>query len=121
MSVLYGSGNLTTWQALAQVFTKVTGFSFLIFNLLCAPCVAAIGAIKREMNSIKWTFFAIGYQCTFAYIIALIINQIGQAISGTPSIAGLVISGLFILLFIYLLFIKRQYREKKGINGVKNV
>ena len=121
MSVLYGSGNLTTWQVLAQVFNKVTGFSFLVFNLLCAPCVAAIGAIKREMNSIKWTLFAIGYQCTFAYIIALIINQIGQAISGTPSIAGLIISGLFILMFIYLLFIKKQYRAKKGINGVKNV
>ena len=67
MGILYGSGELTTWQALAQAFTNITGFSFLVFNLLCAPCFAAIGAIKREMNSHKWTWFAILYQCGFAY------------------------------------------------------
>ncbi|MBR3353954.1 MAG: ferrous iron transporter B, partial [Oscillospiraceae bacterium] len=77
MGILYGSGELTAWEALAQAFTGVTAYSFLVFNLLCAPCFAAIGAIKREMNNAKWTWFAIAYQCGFAYVIALMINQFG--------------------------------------------
>jgi ferrous iron transport protein B len=63
----------------------VTAYSFLVFNLLCAPCFAAIGAIKREMNNHKWTWFAIGYQCGFAYLIALMINQFGGLFTGTSS------------------------------------
>ena len=83
MGILYGGGELTTWQALAQAFTKVSGLSFLIFNLLCAPCFAAIGAIKREMNNAKWTWFAIGYECGFAYAVALVVNQLGNLFTGS--------------------------------------
>ncbi len=78
MGTLYGGADQTTWQALAASFTGITGFSFLVFNLLCAPCFAAIGAIRREMNNAKWTWFAIGYQCCFAYAIALMITQFGN-------------------------------------------
>ena len=66
MGVLYGGGELSVYQMLATKFNGVTGMSFLVFNLLCAPCFAAIGAIKREMNNAKWTWFAIGWQCGFA-------------------------------------------------------
>ena len=89
MGILYG-GNGDVYGTLAQVFNVVTGYSFLVFNLLCAPCFAAIGAIKREMNNPKWTWFAIGYQCGFAYIIALMINQFGKLFMGQPSVVGLI-------------------------------
>ena len=82
MGILYGSGELTAWQALAQAFNGITAYSFLVFNLLCAPCFAAIGAIKREMNNAKWTWFAIGYQCGFAYAVALMIYQFGRLLTG---------------------------------------
>ena len=72
-----------------QAFTGITGYSFLVFNLLCAPCFAAIGAIKREMNNHKWTWFAIGYQCGFAYLVGLMINQFGNAFTGSLNIIGL--------------------------------
>ncbi len=68
LGILYGGGDETVYQTLGAVFTQITGYSFLVFNLLCAPCFAAIGAIKREMNNAKWTWFAIGYQCGFAYL-----------------------------------------------------
>ena len=109
MGVLYGGGELSTWATLAQVFTSVTGFSFLVFNLLCAPCFAAMGAIKREMNSAKWTFFAIAYQCGFAYVIALCINQIGDAFTGNLNIIGLIISILLIAGMLFMLF--KPYKE----------
>ena len=109
MGVLYGGGELSTWATLAQVFTSVTGFSFLVFNLLCAPCFAAMGAIKREMNSAKWTFFAIAYQCGFAYVIALCINQIGGAFTGNLNIIGLIISILLIAFMLFMLF--KPYKE----------
>ena len=109
MGVLYGGGELSTWATLAQVFTSVTGFSFLVFNLLCAPCFAAIGAIKREMNSAKWTAFAIAYQCGFAYAIALCINQIGGAFTGSLNIIGLIVSVLLIAGMLFALF--KPYRE----------
>ena len=70
LGILYGGGDGTVYQNIAQAFTGITGYSFLVFNLLCAPCFAAIGAIKREMNNHKWTWFAIGYQCGFAYLVA---------------------------------------------------
>ncbi|WP_298048064.1 ferrous iron transporter B, partial [uncultured Bifidobacterium sp.] len=79
LGILYGGGDGTVYQNIAANFTGITGYSFLVFNLLCAPCFAAIGAIKREMNNAKWTWFAIGYQCGFAYLIALMINQFGNA------------------------------------------
>ncbi len=110
MGILYGGGELTAWQALAAAFTNVTGFSFLVFNLLCAPCFAAIGAIKREMNNTKWTWFAIGYQCGFAYIIALMINQFGGLFTGNFSIFWLIVAIAALVWMIYMLFF-RKYRE----------
>ncbi|MBQ2470593.1 MAG: ferrous iron transporter B, partial [Ruminococcus sp.] len=109
MGVLYGGGELSTWATLAQVFTGVTGFSFLVFNLLCAPCFAAMGAIKREMNSAKWTAFAIAYQCAFAYAVALCINQIGGAFTGNLNIIGLIVSILLIAGMLFMLV--KPYRE----------
>ena len=109
MGVLYGGGELSTWATLAQVFTGVTGFSFLVFNLLCAPCFAAMGAIKREMNSAKWTAFAIAYQCAFAYAVALCINQIGGAFTGELNVIGLIVSVLLITGMLFMLI--KPYRE----------
>ena len=109
MGVLYGGGELSTWATLAQVFTTVTGFSFLVFNLLCAPCFAAMGAIKREMNSAKWTAFAILYQCSFAYAVALCINQIGGAFTGNLNVIGLIVSILLIIGILFMLF--KPYKE----------
>lgn len=110
MGILYGSGDLTAFQALGQAFTGITGYSFLVFNLLCAPCFAAIGAIKREMNNAKWTWFAIGYQCGFAYVIALFVNQFGKLFTGNVNIIGLIISVLLLGGMCYMLFFKK-YRE----------
>ncbi len=109
MGVLYGGGELSTWATLATVFTSVTGFSFLVFNLLCAPCFAAMGAIKREMNSAKWTAFAIAYQCGFAYAVALCINQIGGAFTGSLNVLGLIIAVLLIAFVLFMLF--KPYKE----------
>ena len=109
MGVLYGGGEMSTWATLASVFTGVTGFSFLVFNLLCAPCFAAMGAIRREMNSGKWTAFAIAYQCIFAYVIALCINQIGGAFTGNLNVFGLIVAILLIAFMLYMLF--RPYKE----------
>ena len=109
MGVLYGGGELSVWATLATVFTSVTGFSFLVFNLLCAPCFAAMGAIKREMNSAKWTAFAIAYQCGFAYVVALCINQIGGAFTGSLNVLGLIIAVLLIAFVLFMLF--KPYKE----------
>ncbi len=117
MGILYGSGELTTWQALSATFTGVTGFSFLVFNLLCAPCFAAIGAIKREMNNPKWTWFAILYQCGFAYVIALMINQFGGAFTGNLNILGLAVSIVILLGMIYMLFFK-SYKEADKLTSI---
>ena len=117
MGVLYGGGELSTWATLAQVFTGITGFSFLVFNLLCAPCFAAMGAIKREMNSAKWTAFAILYQCGFAYAVALCINQIGGAFTGSLNVIGLIVSILLIAGMLFMLF--KPYKEASKLT--KNV
>ena len=109
MGVLYGGSDQSVWAVLAQQFTAVTGFSFLVFNLLCAPCFAAMGAIKREMNSAKWTFFAIAYECGFAYVIALCINQIGGAFTGSLNVIGLIVSILLIAGMLFMLF--KPYKE----------
>ena len=108
MGILYGAeGN--AWAALANSFTGITGYSFLAFNLLCAPCFAAIGAIKREMNNRGWTWFAIGYQCGFAYLVALVINQIGGAFTGNLNIIGLIVAIAVVACAIWMLF--RPYKE----------
>lgn len=91
------------WPEIALVFTKLSAFSFLIFNLLCAPCFAAMGAIKREMNNGKWTLFAIGYQCVFAYAVSLCIYQIGSVFSGNINIIGLIASFLIIVFVAFML------------------
>ena len=102
MGIIYGaSGN--TYATLRSVFTGVSGFSFLVFNLLCAPCFAAIGAIKREMNNAKWTWFAIFYQTGFAYVIALMINQFGGLVTGNTNVIGLAFSIVFLVTIIYML------------------
>ena len=111
MGVLYGGvEGMTVYQVLAQKFTGITGFSFLVFNLLCAPCFAAIGAIKREMNNAKWTWFALGWQCGFAYVIALMITQFGQIFTGNANVIGIIVASALLLCMIYMLFIKK-YKE----------
>ena len=89
--------------------TKLAGYSFLAFNLLCAPCFAAIGAMKREMNSHKWTWFAIGYQCGFAYLVAFMIYQFGRIFTSGANVAGVIIAALVLVGMIYMLF--RPYKE----------
>ena len=113
MGILYGGGDADVYTNIGHVFNGVTGYSFLIFNLLCAPCFAAIGAIKREMNNAKWTWFAIGYQCGFAYVIALIVNQIGSMFMGNGSIIGLIVAIAAIGALCYLLFRKNKYDDNK--------
>ena len=103
LGILYGGGDGTVYQNIAQAFTGITGYSFLVFNLLCAPCFAAIGAIKREMNNHKWTWFAIGYQCGFAYLVGLMINQFGNAFTGSLNIIGLIAALAALAMIIYML------------------
>lgn len=109
LGILYGGGELSTYQAIAQAFTGVTAYSFLVFNLLCAPCFAAIGAIKREMNNPKWTWFAIAYQCGFAYCIALMVTQFGGLFTGNVNVIGLIFALAILAGMIYMLV--RPYKE----------
>ena len=109
LGVLYGGGDGSVYDAMAAAFTGITAYSFLVFNLLCAPCFAAIGAIKREMNSRKWTWFAIGYQCVFAYVIALMINQFGALFTGNANILGVIVAVLLLAGIIYMLC--KPYKE----------
>ena len=109
LGVLYGGGDGSVYDAMAAAFTGITAYSFLVFNLLCAPCFAAIGAIKREMNSRKWTWFAIGYQCGFAYVIALMINQFGALFTGNANILGVIVAVLLLAGIIYMLC--KPYKE----------
>ena len=109
LGVLYGGGGGSVYDAMAAAFTAITAYSFLVFNLLCAPCFAAIGAIKREMNSAKWTWFAIGYQCGFAYVIALMINQFGNLFTGNANILGVIVAVLLLAGIIYMLC--KPYKE----------
>ena len=91
--------------------TKLAAYSFLLFNLLCAPCFAAIGAIKREMNSAKWTWFAIGYQCALAYAVSLCVYQIGSIFTGNVNVIGLIFAIAVLACFCYLLFRKNKYDD----------
>ena len=109
LGILYGGGDGTVYQNIAQAFSGITGYSFLVFNLLCAPCFAAIGAIKREMNNAKWTWFAIGYQCGFAYCVGLMINQFGNAFTGHLNILGLIVAIAMLVFMAYMLV--RPYKE----------
>lgn len=116
MGILYNSGE-SVYSSLAGVFTAVTGYSFLVFNLLCAPCFAAIGAIKREMNNTKWTLFAVCYQCGFAYAVSLMINQFGNLFTGNANIIGLIAASLVLAGMIYMLV--RPYKEATRLTAVK--
>lgn len=108
IGILYGaSGNV--YEILGSVFTGITGYSFLVFNLLCAPCFAAIGAIRREMNNVKWTWFAICYQCGFAYCISLLINQFGGLFTGNINYIGLTFAVTIFALIVYMLF--KPYKQ----------
>jgi ferrous iron transport protein B len=105
MGILYPGG----WTEIGAAFTGLSGFSFLLFNLLCAPCFAAMGAIKREMNNIKWFWFAIGYQCVFAYVIAFIVFQFGSIFAGGLNVIGLIFAVAVFAFMIYMLV--RPYKE----------
>ena len=109
LGILYGGGDGTVYDTMAQAFTGITAYSFLVFNLLCAPCFAAIGAIKREMNNAKWTWFAIGYQCGLAYVVALMINQFGGLFTGNVNVPGVIAAFLLLAGILYMLF--RPYKE----------
>ncbi len=114
LSIVYSTGT-TVYATLAEAFTSVSGYAFLAFNLLCAPCFAAIGAIKREMNNAKWTWFAILYQCGFAYAVALVINQIGNIFIGQANVIGIIVSVLLIALMVYMLV--RPYKDSTNIKS----
>ena len=115
LGILYGGGDGTVYQNIGAAFTGISGFSFLVFNLLCAPCFAAIGAIKREMNNRKWTWFAIGYQCGFAYLISLMINQFGGLFTGNVNVIGLIFALAALALMVYMLV--RPYKEATKLNA----
>ena len=101
------------WGNLAQVMTPIAAYGFLVFNLLCAPCFAAMGAIKREMNNAKWFWFAIGYQCGLAYVVSLCIYQIGTLLTGGGFGIGTVVAFVLVAAFLYLLF--RPYKESDSL------
>ena len=115
LGILYGGGDGSVYDAMASAFTGITGYSFLVFNLLCAPCFAAIGAIKREMNNAKWTWFAIGYQCGFAYVIGLMINQFGNLFTGNANILGVIVAVILLAGLIYMLV--RPYKEATKLSA----
>ncbi len=118
MGILYQNGLTdSVYGNMAHVFTRLAGFSFLTFNLLCAPCFAAMGAIKREMNNGRWTAFAIAYQCGFAYIISFCIYQIGCALSGDAHVIGTVIAAALVATILYMLF--RPYKEAQTLTTIK--
>ena len=114
LGILYG-GDGSVYSNLASAFTPITAYSFLVFNLLCAPCFAAIGAIKREMNNAGWTWFAIGYQCGFAYVIALMINQFGNLFTGNANLLGVVAAAAFLAGMVYMLF--KPYKEAAKLSA----
>ena len=118
MGILYG-GSGSVYASIGAAFTGLAGYSFLAFNLLCAPCFAAIGAIKREMNSAKWTWFAIGYQCLFAYAVSLMIYQIGSVFTGNINVIGLIAALAVAAGIICMLF--KPYKESTKLTTAVKV
>lgn len=114
-----GDNGIEIWGSLANAMTPVAAYSFLVFNLLCAPCFAAMGAIKREMNNTKWFWFAIGYQTLLAYVVALCVYQIGTLVTVGTFGLGTVVAFLLVIGFLYLLF--RPYKESNSLNVPKSV
>ena len=122
--ILYGFGEVAEdgvemWGTLAGAFTQAAAYSFLVFNLLCAPCFAAMGAIKREMNNAKWFWFAIGYQTILAYVVSLCVYQIGTLITAGTFGIGTIAAFVLVAGFLYLLF--RPYKESKSFAIPKSV
>ena len=116
--VLFGAGEVAEngwqiWTNMQAAFTPLSAYSFLIFNLLCAPCFAAIGAIRREMNSAKWTWFAIGYQCVFAYAMALVVFQLGSLFTGTGNVVGTIVAIAIVAFIVYMLV--KPYKESNTL------
>ncbi len=107
------------WTNMRESFTMLSAYSFLVFNLLCAPCFAAMGAIKREMNSAKWTLFAIGYQCVFAYAVSLVIYQLGMLFTGSGNVIGAVAALAIVILVIFML--ARPYKESERLTKAVRV
>ena len=114
LGILYGGGDASVYATMGAAFTAVSGYSFLAFNLLCAPCFAAMGAIKREMNNTKWFWTAVGYQCGFAYLVSLVVNQIGGLFTGAGFTIWTIVAIAIIVAFIYLLV--RPYKESQTLN-----
>ena len=116
-----GEDGAAIWSNLQASFTPAAAYGFLVFNLLCAPCFAAIGAMKREMNSAKWTWFALGYQCIFAYVVALIIYQIGSVITGEGlNIIGLIVAVILIVVLLYFFFRPNKFdNTNNSVSSVK--
>ena len=122
--ILYGFGEVAEdgveiWGSLAGAMTQVAAYSFLVFNLLCAPCFAAMGAIKREMNNAKWFWFAIGYQTLLAYVVSLCVYQIGTLITTGVFGIGTIAAFLLVIAFLYLLFC--PYKESKSLTVTKSI
>ncbi len=103
------------WAALQAAYTPLAAFSFMIFNLLCAPCFAAMGAIRREMNNNRWFWAAIGYQCILAYTVSIIVYQIGCAVAGNVHPVGLVVAIIMLAFYIYMLVRRNPYQKKVGV------
>ena len=114
LGILYSSGAGTVYQTMGAAFTGLSGYAFLAFNLLCAPCFAAMGAIKREMNSRKWFWTAVGYQCGFAYVVGLCIYQLGMLFTGHFSIGSIVAIAL-VVIFLVMLFRPAKDKTGKGV------
>ncbi|MDY3972046.1 MAG: ferrous iron transport protein B, partial [Clostridia bacterium] len=122
--ILYGFAEVAedgaeVWGSLASSYTALAAYSFLIFNLLCAPCFAAIGAIRREMNSAKWTWFAIGYQCVFAYVVSLCVYQLGSFFTGGGFGIGTAAAIVIVIAFLYLLL--KPFKESNTLRINKRV
>ena len=111
MGILYGGTE--TYANLAASFSGIAAYAFLVFNLLCAPCFAAISAIRREMNNAGWTWFAIAYQCGFAYAVSLMIYQFGRVFTGSVNVIGLIAALAVLGVIIYMLFIKKYQEATK--------
>lgn len=109
MGILYGGGDLGVYQNLAASFSGIAAYSFMIFNLLCAPCFAAIGAIRREMNNAGWTWFAVAYQCFFAYAVSLMVYQFGMMFAGNGNVIGVIAGAVILIVMLYMLF--KPYKE----------
>ena len=111
MGILYGGTE--AYANMAAAFTGIAAYAFLVFNLLCAPCFAAIGAIRREMNNAGWTWFAIAYQCGFAYAVALMIYQFGRLFTGNASVIGVIVALAVLGTMIYVLFFKKYHEATR--------